>query len=142
MGNQISRCIYKYNNCIQKSEELCRNILPREYEKASIELSSYLNDSFGNQTRIDYGTGHECTFILFLCGLYILQIIKKEDLTAVVTKVFTRYISLCRRIQLTYMLEAAGTHGVWSLDDYQMLVFFFGASQLVSINIFICIYFR
>lgn len=32
-----------------------------------IELSGYLEESFGNPTRIDYGTGHETTFIIFLC---------------------------------------------------------------------------
>ena len=33
---------------------------------AAIELAPYLCESFGNGTRIDYGTGHETTFIIFL----------------------------------------------------------------------------
>ena len=30
------------------------------------ELASYFADSFGNATRIDYGTGHETTFVALL----------------------------------------------------------------------------
>lgn len=35
-------------------------------QAAAEELSAYWADSFGNSTRIDYGTGHETTFAALL----------------------------------------------------------------------------
>lgn len=56
-----------------------------------------------------------------------MGLLQDSDLKAVVLKVFTAYLAVCRHLQRTYWLEPAGSHGVWSLDDYQMLVFYFGA---------------
>ena len=41
-------------------------------EESTNELRQYLEDSFGNRQRIDYGTGHELNFIIYLLGLYKL----------------------------------------------------------------------
>lgn len=62
--------------------------------------------------------------------MYKIGLITDSDLQAIILKVFTGYLAVCRHLQRVYWLEPAGSHGVWSLDDYQMLVFYFGAAQL------------
>lgn len=39
----------------------------RPLQDAAVELVPYLLASFGHPSRIDYGTGHETTFVVWLC---------------------------------------------------------------------------
>lgn len=111
--------------------ELVQKILPENLQTAASELSVYLTESFGNPTRIDYGTGHEFSFIMFLCCLFKIGALKNElDKVPVALKVFNSYLIFARKLQLTYRMEPAGSHGVWSLDDYQFVPFIWGSAQL------------
>lgn len=96
----------------------------------SEELQSYLMNAFGDRNRIDYGTGHELHFVLFLMCLQRLSIVNEADHQALVLQVFTKYMHLMRTLQTEYWLEPAGSHGVWGLDDYHFLPFLFGSAQL------------
>ena len=99
---------------------------------AAAELSVYLDEAFGNQQRIDYGTGHELNFLLFLLCAFKLQVFAPSDSAALVMDAFTAYIQLMENIQLTYWLEPAGSKGSWGLDDFQFLPFLLGSAQLID----------
>lgn len=122
------------------------------------ELCYYLTESFGNQMRIDYGTGHELNFMIFTMGLSNLVTKESEDdkkltqdklliVTPEKLKAFVSnhgrdihalfahfYLKLCRRLQTKFRLEPAGSRGVYNMDDFQFLPFLFGTSQLAGIK--------
>ncbi|XP_055680579.1 serine/threonine-protein phosphatase 2A activator [Lutzomyia longipalpis] len=114
----------------ENAEEMLLEILPEAKKGAIVELLAYFVDSFGNSTRIDYGTGHELAFVFFLCCLFKVGVFERSDQAAVGLQVFDKYLTFVRRLQLTYRMEPAGSHGVWSLDDYQFIPFIWGSAQL------------
>ena len=81
---------------------------------------------------MDYGTGHETSFALFLLCLTLIRFFQPEPEVEreIVLIVFVRYLKLCWRLQDVYKLEPAGSHGVWGLDDYSFLGYIFGSAQL------------
>eukprot|EP00201_Polytomella_parva_P000802 CAMPEP_0175082506 /NCGR_PEP_ID=MMETSP0052_2-20121109/26799_1 /TAXON_ID=51329 ORGANISM="Polytomella parva, Strain SAG 63-3" /NCGR_SAMPLE_ID=MMETSP0052_2 /ASSEMBLY_ACC=CAM_ASM_000194 /LENGTH=188 /DNA_ID=CAMNT_0016353721 /DNA_START=236 /DNA_END=799 /DNA_ORIENTATION=+ len=95
-----------FNKLSENAETLIREILPSTCKDAAIEITPYLMDSFGNYTRIDYGTGHET-------NIAKLGVFAESDRTALVLVIFNSYLNLMRKLQTSYWLEPAGSHGVW-----------------------------
>lgn len=60
----------------ERADGLLREFLPEVLEKwgpdAMEELKAYFLGSFGSSQRLDYGTGHELSFLAFLGGLWKL----------------------------------------------------------------------
>ncbi|KAI5181173.1 serine/threonine-protein phosphatase 2A activator [Nematocida sp. AWRm80] len=110
------------------------NSIPAKYSTASLNssavkiLSEYLINSFGNRTRIDYGTGHELNYFCFLIVLNKLNVIGVNDIFTLLKEYFT----IVRTLILKYKLEPAGSRGAWGIDDYQLLPFLFGTSEILS----------
>ncbi|KAI0636287.1 hypothetical protein C8Q77DRAFT_638149 [Trametes polyzona] len=108
------------------------DLLPAALRPSIPFISPYLLTSFGSFTRMDYGTGHETSFALFLLCLTLLRFFNPEPRVErqIVLSLFVRYMRLCWRLQDVYKLEPAGSHGVWGLDDYSFLSYVFGSAQL------------
>lgn len=110
---------------------LLKHIGP-EYESIFVELAGYLSDSFGNETRIDYGTGHELHFIAFLCCLYDVQYFNEADLESVFFDVIVPYIKFVHKLISYFKLEPAGNQGFLLPDEYQYIPFLLGSAQMIS----------
>ncbi|KAL8664882.1 MAG: hypothetical protein Q9202_002744 [Teloschistes flavicans] len=97
------------------------------------ELLSYLLGAFGSSQRLDYGTGHELSFLAFLGCIWKLGGFSddsaEEEERGIVLGIIEPYLLLVRRLIKTYTLEPAGSHGVWGLDDHSFLPYLFGSAQ-------------
>lgn len=124
------RCQRQY--VLQEADDVLGTLLPSDYAAAIPLLKPYFLGSFGSFTRMDYGTGHEASFALFLCCLTLLRFFQPmvDEERDIVLRVFVRYLQLCWRLQDVYRLEPAGSHGVWGLDDSSFLGYIFGSGQL------------
>lgn len=98
------------------------------------ELRSYFLGSFGSAQRLDYGTGHELSFLAFIGCIWKLGGFRAADPgveeRGIVLGVIEPYLNLVRKLILTYTLEPAGSHGVWGLDDHSFVPYIFGSAQL------------
>ena len=117
-----------YENIMQstilKSDKIPKNLI--------LELKPYFMDSFGNPSRMDYGTGHELNYLCFLYVLYKAGLYNENDFPFLALNIFFKYVIFMRKLQTNYVLEPAGARGVWGLDEYQFVPFIFGASQLID----------
>ena len=111
-------------NSVLKLENIPKNLV--------LELKSYFIDSFGNPSRMDYGTGHELNFLCFLYVLYKADLYTENDFPFLALNIFFKYVIFMRKLQTNYVLEPAGARGVWGLDEYQFIPFIFGAAQLIN----------
>ncbi|TFY53544.1 hypothetical protein EVJ58_g9396, partial [Rhodofomes roseus] len=126
-GNPAFRTFY---DKVQEAAPSLYTNLPNLPDAAIPELAVYFGESWGNRSRIDYGSGMELNFLCWIICLERLGVVQESDHMALVIRVFWRYVQVMRVLQSTYWLEPAGSHGVWGLDDYHFLPFLWGSAQL------------
>jgi len=120
------------SHLLSESESIMKNYLPPDLVGAVKEIVPYFLDSFGNSTRIDYGSGHELNFLIFIFCLSSIGVFSTQDDQAIVLRVFHRYLKLVKQLQIIYRMEPAGSRGVHAIDDFQFAPFIFGSSQLIN----------
>jgi len=118
----------------ERSSLLLRRHLPKDMNQDAIgEVQTYFLGSFGSPQRLDYGSGHELSFLAFLGCIWKLGGFGSSSTggleRSIVIGVFEPYLQLARRLIKTYTLEPAGSHGVWGLDDHSFIPYIFGSAQ-------------
>ncbi|KAB8748979.1 hypothetical protein FH972_026530 [Carpinus fangiana] len=133
-GSRFGNPIFKsfLSSLTDQATSLHTTHFPNLSPAALDEVTTYFISSFGSGLRIDYGSGHELNYFMYLLCLNRLSLLPPTTFPSLALVLFPRYIALMRNLQTAYYLEPAGSHGVWGLDDYHFLPFLFGANQLAA----------
>ena len=75
----------------------------------------YFSEAFGNATRIDYGTGHELSFLVWLRNLDRMAYFTPADRPAVALVLVQRYLQLMRQVQTTYLQPILVCHTLYQI---------------------------
>ena len=62
--------------------------------KLRLDSAFKIDNKYCSRTRIDYGTGHEKTFVMFVCCLFKIGYLVDSNKTAVGLKLFAAYFDL------------------------------------------------
>lgn len=134
-GNMACRTWHDKINALLPGliEKMLNDFLPTKYIKAHLvdELVYYIENCFGSKIRLDFGTGHELSFIAFIACLDMLNLISDMDANDFLL-ILSSYYHIAKKLILTYNLEPAGSHGVWGLDDHFHLIYIWGSAQFNS----------
>lgn len=120
--------LFLYRNTNNAAEKYKNT--PAFLEDSVVEISHYFSNSFGNRDRMDFGTGHELSFLAFLSTFEILNLVSYDTYT--LKALFKKYYMVVMRLILNYNLEPAGSHGVWGLDDNYHFSFVLGSAQMIQ----------
>ncbi|KAK6090941.1 hypothetical protein P3W45_000186 [Vairimorpha bombi] len=85
----------------------------------------YIQNSFGNSKRLDYGTGHELNFLCYCYEEYCKNNLKLNE----IFNLLKMYWKVSRKFISKFNLEPAGSKGTWTLDSYQLLPYVFGSAE-------------
>jgi len=113
---------HKHENFIEFRSKLSKLIaslhsaLPSLPTAALPELKFHLTRSFGSISRLDYGTSHELSFLLYLLILRLTSSLSASDSTPTL-KFFKQYWEVSEHVRKTFGLEEAGKRGVWKKDE-------------------------
>ncbi|OBZ76062.1 Serine/threonine-protein phosphatase 2A activator 2 [Grifola frondosa] len=114
--------------------------LPGLPEASIPELTAYFCESWGNRTRIDYGSGMELNFLCWMICLERLGVVQESDHVALVVRVFWRYVEVMRVLQSTYWLEPAGhkyirpksIHDMDTVDEYSKYYMYLACIKFIE----------
>lgn len=127
-ANSAALRIHKFVQCLDLNQFFKNKLNDTDIDA----LSLYFKNSFGNEIRLDYGTGHEINFLAFLYTANTVKLVSVHETHIL----FQEYFELIRLFIFKFNIEPAGSNGMFAIDDYNFLPFLFGSAELISTNLY------